>query len=135
MPTFYKTIPAVFFNAFAAGIGYGGWAVYANYEHGAHAWIMAGSIQGIYAFISTLFITQVAQKTCVKYQYGLKGITIGFIVSFLVMLTIPLFIHNLFGTPNIWMTILPGLIWGSIYLLGFLITLDTTQRRKANSKI
>jgi len=123
MLTFYKKTPTAILTAIAATIVYGGWAVYANYEHGLHAWGMAGAIQGIYAFLSTLSVTHVAQKTCVKYQYGIKGIIAGFLMSFFVMLTLPLFVHSLFGTPNIWKTILPGLIWGCVYLLGSALNL------------
>ena len=37
--------------ALAAGIGYGGWAVYANFEHTPREWIMAGIVQAHYSFI------------------------------------------------------------------------------------
>jgi len=125
---------STFLSALAAGIGYGGWAVYANYEHGVHAWAMAGAIQAIYAFISTLSITHVARKTFMKYSCGIKGVCAGFSMSFLVMLALPLLVHNFFGTPNIWATILPGLIWGSIYLIGFLISLNIAQAKNAKAK-
>ncbi|MGH1376828.1 MAG: hypothetical protein ACRBCK_10835 [Alphaproteobacteria bacterium] len=114
--------------ALAAALGYGSWAVFANFEHGTHAWLMAGIVQAVYAFISTLSITHVARWTFIRYKCGIKGIITGFGMSFVVMLAIPLSVHNFFGTPDIWQTILPGLIWGSIYLLGFLITLDMSHR-------
>ena len=134
MPAFSKITPTILFNSFVAGIGYGGWAVYANYEHGTQAWVTAGLVQGIYAFFSTLFITQIAQTTFIRNNCGYKGMLFGFVISFIVMLTLPLLVHSLFGTPNIWKTILPGLIWGSVYLMGFLTTLHVSQRRKSNSK-
>ena len=122
-------LPA-FLTALAAGIVYGGWAVYANYDHPPHTWIMAGIIQATYAFISTLSITHVARKTFEKHDCGIKGIMAGFMMSFIVMLAIPLSVHSFFETPNIWKTMLPGLIWGSIYLLSFLITLHMAQSKK-----
>ncbi len=112
------------FSALAAAIVYGAWAIYANYEHGAHAWGMAGSIQAAYAFISTLSITHVAQWVFTKCNGGLHGVFLGFITSFIVMLALPLGVHSLAHTPDIWQTILPGLIWGSFYLLGVLITMN-----------
>lgn len=108
-------------------MGYGGWAVFANYEHGPHAWAMAGAIQATYAFISTFFITTVAQRTYIKYNCGVRGVFAGFITSFIVMLAIPVTVHCIAGTPDILQTILPGLIWGSIYLMGFLITLNKVK--------
>lgn len=118
--------------AVAAAIGYGGWAVYANYEHGTHAWTMAGIVQASYAFFSTFAITHVARIAYVKYNCGVSGVSgvlAGFGMSFLVMLAIPLTVHNIVGTPDIWQTILPGLIWGSIYLMGFLISLNRAQKK------
>lgn len=121
----HKTI---LLTALAAGIGYGGWAVFANYEHGPHAYLMAGIIQALYAFASTLSITHIAHWTCQKCNHGLTGITIGFAASFIIMLAIPLTIHKLAGTPDLWETILPGLIWGSIYLMSYLISVDVKHR-------
>jgi hypothetical protein len=123
-----KINTSTFLTAVAAGLGYGGWAVYANYEHGMHAWAMAGGIQAVYAFFSTYCITHVARWAFVKYDCGVKGILAGFAMSFIIMLAIPLSVHNFFATPDIWQTILPGLIWGSIYLLGLLITLHLARR-------
>lgn len=128
----FKTINVgTFLTALAAAIGYGGWAIYANFEYGIHAWAMAGGVQGTYAFFSTLSITHVARKVYVKYGCKIRGILSGFFMSFIIMLAIPLSVHNIAGTPNIGQTILPGLIWGSIYLIGFLISLELKNRRLA----
>lgn len=118
----------IFLTALLAAAVYGGWAAFANYDHGLSAALMAGGIQGVYAFISTLSITHVARWAFLKYKCGWHGITAGFLMSFLVMLAIPLVVHSFFMTPNIWLTIAPGLVWGSIYLLGFLISLDFKLR-------
>ena len=119
-------------NSFAAMLIYGSWAVYANFEHGAQAWKMAGAIQGVYAFFSTLSVTVVAQWVYTKCGRGWLGIVVGFLVSFVVMLTIPIAVHNLAGTPDILQTILPGLIWGSGYLILFLVLKERTNKLRAN---
>ena len=51
---------SIIISAILAAVGYGGWAVYINFEHGQQACITAGLVQGTYAFASTLFITKVA---------------------------------------------------------------------------
>lgn len=117
-------------NAFAAMIVYGAWAVYANFEHGAHAWQMAGTVQGIYAFISTLTVTVIAQWMYTKCGFGAFGILMGFCASFSVMLAFPLSIHSLVGTPDILQTILPGLVWGSGYLISFLLLKEKKVKAK-----
>jgi len=128
-----KEKSAALLTAISASLGYGGWAVYANYEHGTHAWLMAGLVQATYAFFSTFFITYVAQCTFVKYDCGIRGVFAGFLASFVLMLAIPLTVHGFVGTPNIWQTILPGLIWGSIYLLGVLVSLHVSQKKQVKS--
>lgn len=107
---------------------FGAWAVYANFEHGAHAWQMAGTVQGVYAFFSTLTVTVIAQWTYTECGRGVLGILVGFCASFAVMLAIPLTIHNLVRTPDILQTILPGLIWGSGYLICFLLLKEKSYR-------
>ncbi len=121
---------AALFTAVVAAAGYGGWAAYANYEHGAHAWMMAGFIQASYAFFSTFFITHVAQRAFIKYDCGIRGVLAGFGASFVVMLAIPIIVHSFAGTPDVLQTILPGLVWGSIYLLGVLFALHISNKDK-----
>lgn len=117
-----------FLTAVIAGLGYGGWAFFANMGHGIHAGIMAGLVQGIYAFFSTLSVTYIAHWAFHKYDCGIRGILAGFFSSFLLMLLIPTIVHNLIMTPNILKTILPGLIWGSLYLFSYVIVLEKKNR-------
>ena len=123
-----KKFPWTIFNACAAALVYGLWAFYANSEYSFITSSRAAIIQGIYAFISTLLITHVAYKVFLHYKCGVKGVTTGFCVSFIVMLILPLSVHSAFQTPDIWQTILPGLIWGSMYLFFFLMSVDLKLR-------
>ncbi len=115
-------------TAILAAVIYGSWAGFTNSEHGFSLWIKAALAQGVYAFISTLSITHIAKFVFLKFKCGLAGIATGFLASFFVMIAIPLLVHNAVGTPDIWEAILPGMIWGSIYLAGFLISLDVKMR-------
>lgn len=120
----------IFFNAFAALIVYGAWASYANFEHGAQAWIMAGSVQAVYAFFSTFFITKSAQFMYKKTGCGFSGVVYGFVSSFFIMFTIPLSIHSYVGTPDLIETILPGLIWGALYIVFFLALMEKKRLKR-----
>lgn len=124
-----KTQLSALLAATAAAIIYGGWAIYANFEHGAHAWGMAGIVQATYAFVSTLTITHIAHWAFLRTGGGSRGITTGFVASFIVMAAIPITVHTIAMTPDILQTILPGLIWGSLYLLGFLIASDKKHQK------
>lgn len=118
-----------YLNALAAMLVYGAWAIFANFEHGRSAWLMAGVIQGIYAFGSTLTVTVVARWAYLRAGAKLRGILCGFGLSFLVMLIIPVAVHSIAGTPNILQTILPGLIWGSGYLIGYLLLTEKNSKK------
>ncbi len=120
-----------FFNAFSAMVIYGAWAVYANFEHGQHAWVVAGVVQAIYAFISTLTVTIAASWMYKKCGRGWCGVFIGFSFSFLIMLAIPVMVHNFASTPDILETILPGLIWGSGYLSVFLVLTERQYKKSS----
>ena len=121
-------------SALAAMLIYGAWAAYANFEHGRHAWIMAAIVQGVYAFISTLSVTACAQWIYVKLGQGAKGVAIGFSISFALMVAIPIGVHSWAGTPDIFQTILPGLICGALYLFGYLV-LQEKSFRQAESEV
>lgn len=119
-------------NATAALLLYGGWAVYANFEHGQKAWLTAGLVQGVYAFLSTLCVTLVALNIYRRYHGGFRGMAAGFSVGFGVMLVIPWAVHSVAGTPNKLHTVLPGLIWGTVYL-GAILYLHSKQANTQNT--
>lgn len=119
-------------NAIAAFWLYGGWAVYANFEYGQKVGLTAGLIQGVYAFCSTLSITLIALWVYRRCHNRSVGLVAGFSVSFMVMLIIPWAVHSVTGTPNILQTVLPGIIWGSVYL-AFILYLQTRTPPSPNS--
>jgi len=78
--------------------------------------VRAGLGQGTYAFVSTWLVTHSARKLLVTVGANLQGLLISFVLTFAVMLVLPLTLHQLFGTMNIWAAILPGLLWGGGYI-------------------
>lgn len=115
-------------TACAAFIGYGCWAFWINRAHGTFPAIKAFSVQGSFAFIATLTLTLLA-----RYFYGalgtdLKALFLTFTLCLLISLTVPASLHWLAGTPEILKSIMPGLIWGSIYLISYLGLLHRSSR-------
>ena len=96
---------------------YGVWAGYVNSEYGVEIAVRSGLGQGIYAFFSTFFVTAMARRMLVKYGHGVNGIIISFSCSLIVMLAFPLTIHAILRTPDVIEAILPGLIWGTLYIV------------------
>lgn len=118
-----KSIPPALLNSILAGLGYGAWAIYANYEHGMDAWLMAGILQGLLSFFITLGLTIIATRLYHFFGRGVKGVTLSWAVNVMLLATIPYSIHFSAGTPNILQTILPGLTIGSCYLILYLLSL------------
>ena len=123
-----KQYVIAFLSGLAALLVYGSWAAYANFEHGRSAWVMAATVQGVYAFVSTLTVTVCAQWIYIKVGRGIKGILVGFGSSFIVMLAIPIAVHSWAGTPDIVQTILPGIVWGSLYLISYLLLQEKSSK-------
>jgi len=96
---------------------YGSWAAFVNLEHGTDMAIRAGLGQGAYAFVSTWLITAVARGALARFGKQWVGLCASFLLSFAVMLSLPLLPHSLLGTIDVWEAILPGLIWGSGYII------------------
>ena len=130
-----KQYLAATLSALAAMFVYGGWAAYANFEYGRDVWLVSATVQGVYAFISTLTVTVCAQWVYMKCGRGARGIVVGFGISFILMLSIPVGVHSLVGTPNIVQTILPGLIWGALYLLGYLALQEKAFRQSKDETL
>lgn len=103
-----------------AGLVYGSWAAFSNHEYGVMVATKAGLGQGAYALFSTWLVTWTGIRVFQLYNGGWRGFLTGFTSSFLVMLAIPIAIHAILKTPNMWMAILPGLIWGSCYIAIYL---------------
>ena len=104
-------------TALLALLIYGGWAAFVNSDHGTEMAIRAGLGQGVYAFFSTWLVTGTARKVLVNLGHNRLSYIVSFLASFCVMLTFPLIIHSLIGTIDILEAILPGLIWGSFYIV------------------
>lgn len=107
-----------------AAVVFGGWAAFVNSEYGLYVLLRTGLGQGLYALFSTWIVSKTAADV---YRFAggkWRGFFVGFVASFLIMVSIPLVIHYILGTPEIIAAILPGIIWGSGYIATFLWVLS-----------
>lgn len=114
-------------SAAIAMLVYGAWAFCANYVVDITMALTAAAIQGSYAFVMTFFLAKSAVYCYGLFGEGVAALFISFTLCFLVLLTVPTVLHLIAGTPNILLTILPGLLWGSGYIL---LLLMSKQRMK-----
>lgn len=106
-----------------AGLAYGGWSAFSNWEHGMQAALLAFLVQGAFAFTSTYVLGRIVAKTadkCAAIQNAVMQLFAVFMVGSTFLWATPTVLHLIAGTPNILMAMLPGLIVGHIYL--FVIT-------------
>ena len=101
--------------AVAGFVGYGSWAGYANAAHGLDIALRSAVVQGGYSFVLTLSTTILMQRL---YQSLANVPHRGLMVTLITcsaLLSTAYGINWLAGTPEIWMTILPGFAFGSVF--------------------
>ncbi|MEO0508611.1 MAG: hypothetical protein AAF065_01985 [Verrucomicrobiota bacterium] len=111
-------------SSVAAALGYGGWAVFVNYEVSPMSGWRAGCVQGSYAFCSTLFLTIAIRKIYYLGGSGKRGRLIAFAVGIVIIISLPATLNLIAQTPNVIMTILPGILIGSVYVGMFAYLLE-----------
>ena len=124
--------PQAWLAPIAAAVVFGGWAALVNVPHGAGFAIRAALGQGIYALFSTRLVTWAALAVWARNADASLRFAKAFLAGFVVMLSIPLLVHSLLGTPEILAAMLPGAVWGSGYIAIYLL-LQTHRERAAAS--
>jgi hypothetical protein len=112
-----KPIP----SSIIALIVYGGWAAFTNLSHGTLIATKAFLVQGIFALLATLGLSLLARRLYDQLGKNYSALTAAFCSCFLIIATVPALLHTWVGTPNIIQSILPGLIWGTLYLTATLV--------------
>jgi hypothetical protein len=106
----------------AAFLFYGGWALYSNWMDGSldavQIALRAGLIQGAYAalltYVTMLILTSIFQRIRVYLQSGIANpVTVLITLSFQYLVIVPVHIIN--QTPNILLSLLPGMFIGGIF--------------------
>lgn len=103
-----------FISSVVGLFGYGGWAYYANYMHGLMVGVKAAIVQGGYSFALTFAMTMLMERIFSFFDNPIKRFAITFLGTCLLLYFTSWFINYLAGTPEIWMTILPGYIIGTV---------------------
>lgn len=107
---------------------YGSWAFFINYEHGLPAAIKAGFTQGGYSFTLTL-----TMAFYMEWLFGLSGnpkwqFSLTFVTTCLLIYCTSWGVNALAGTPKIFLTILPGAVFSTLYTLTYTLALFKLRR-------
>jgi hypothetical protein len=103
-------------SASLAALGYGGWAFWVQDSQALTESLSAAMVQGSFAFLSTLFLGQLAGWLFLRFQSKL----IVFISCSLLLCTVPSLLHTINHSQQILFAILPGLFVGHLYLCSLL---------------
>lgn len=118
--------------AVGAFVLYGGWAVFANWEHGTEAALLAGVTQGALSLASTIVLTTAMEWVFARLSAGVHR----FLATGLGPMTVSLLImalgHVLAGTPEILATMLPSITVGYAFTLLYAATLTRTDRLRGS---
>ena len=115
-------------SPFIALVVYGGWASHCNWSHGLGTAITAGSVQGGFAFTSTLALTSLVIWLLKRPNATAPRV---FVQSSAFLVFIPVGLHLLVGTPNIFSAMAPGLVFGHAYLWGLIKQLQRPAAARA----
>lgn len=123
---------AGFLRSLVAGlagfVGYGGWAWYANLDHGADIAMRSGLVQGGYSLVLTFLMTIVTEYLYSSWQHHASAAIRTTLLVSTILFCSAYTIHMLVGTPEILMTITPGFIIGTIYTYVYVLGLRASSK-------
>ncbi len=106
-------------SACFAFIGFGTWGYFANYEAGHDIALRSALVQGSMSFLLT-FVGSAIMEFMVKLsEDNLKRFLLAVITNLVAVYGFVISGHLINGTPNIFLTILPGLIITCIYCISY----------------
>ncbi|MGH1485371.1 MAG: hypothetical protein ACRBCI_04070 [Cellvibrionaceae bacterium] len=109
---------------FAGLFFYGSWAFWVNYEHGQMAAFKAACTQGGYSFTITLLLA-LAIEWLFKVLQSLRFHSLWVaVIACSLLYSSSWGVNALTGTPNIFLTILPGALVSTIYTIIYIVTLN-----------
>ena len=110
-----------------AFVGYGGWALYSNIMDGSEASMIiawrAACIQGVYSAIVTLVNMLMLEFSFSRYFFEhpptlARAYSVATVLLLQYSMIVP--VHILNGTPNIFITLLPGMIIGTAFSYAYI---------------
>ncbi len=110
-------------SALAGLIAYGGWAFFANMEHGVEASFRAACTQGSFSFILTLAMNLIMEWVFQLSSQPRIQAAMTTLSTCLMVYSASWGINYLAGTPEIFMTVLPGWIFSTFYICMYTVTL------------
>lgn len=95
------------------------WGLWVNWEHGLGSRIQVALTQGVVSFVSTLFSAELIVWLGRRLAPNKHGALWTGALSWLSFYSLIFIVHCLAGTPELWSTMLPGMITGVFFCFGY----------------
>lgn len=96
------------------------WGLWVNWEHGVAARIQVALTQGVISLVSTWLSAEFIQWVVMRWKGGGVQRVLGSgIVSYLVIYSLVATAHLLAGTPDLFETMIPGLLIGLVFCFSY----------------
>jgi len=115
----YLPYKKLFISGIGAFVIYALWAYYSNEGSAVRSAFMQGSM----SFFMTIFLAIMLEFIYKKASAAISAIIFALLLIWSIM-TLQAIVHYVIGTDNIFMTILPGLLLGTVYVIVYLVDLD-----------
>lgn len=95
------------------------WGLWVNWEYGLSSRIQVAMTQGVVSFASTLFSAELIVWLGMRFQKSKHPVLWTGAASWVVFYAIIFGVHFLTGTPELLITLLPGMITGIFFCFGY----------------
>jgi hypothetical protein len=100
------------------------WGLYVNWHHGWATRLQVALTQGFISLVSTYFSAELVIVFVRKFQKSSFSLIFGSLASYLVIYVLVLGGHFVAGTPEFWLTVIPGMITGVFFCYGYSLRID-----------
>lgn len=121
--------------AVLGGAAYAGWAYVANMQHGSALGLSAAITQGAYSFTAALVTTLLLDWLRHVFGSTWRGSLTTVLISCTGLTALGYVLHWSAGTPEIFVTLLPGAVLGSAYATAYVIALDSKERNRLAERV
>ena len=110
--------------AMAAFFGYGGWSLYINNDGHIMSAMSYALYYGSYSFIITLVTARLMEWLYRTLQPHPRATPLTVAITCLLLIIGTWFVNYIVGTPNILLTILPGISFSTVFILTYVTALS-----------
>ena len=118
----------ILISAMAAFLGYGGWTLYVNSDGDPMSAMKYALCYGGYSFIMTLITSGLLEFLYRRLAHQPKGPMVAGVITCLLLYAGAWAVNFAAGTPNILLTILPGMAFSTVFVISYLLTLAKIAR-------